>query len=190
MTKTLSCYSILFDSRNLSYAPPNIRNGGIFLNMDTKKIYLTAEGLQDLQKEHDELTKVKRPEILERLSDARNQGDLSENAEYVAAREELSFIDGRIEEVEELLKQATVIKEDEHKSGKNAVVALGSTVTLHVSGKKEEFTVVGEWEADPTEKKISHESPLGKALLGKTIGDKFEVDAPAGKISYTVVSIH
>lgn len=157
--------------------------------MDTKKIYLTEEGLGDLQKEHDELVKVKRPEILERLSDARNQGDLSENAEYVAAREELSFIDGRIEEVEELLKQATVIKED-HKTGAKSVVALGSTVTLHVSGKKEEFTVVGEWEADPTEKKISHESPLGKALLGKGVGDKIEVDAPAGKIAYTVVSIH
>lgn len=158
--------------------------------MDTKKIYLTPEGLQDLQKEHEGLVKVKRPEILERLADARNQGDLSENAEYVAAREELSFIDGRIEEIEELLKQATVIKEETKKAGGKAVVALGSTVTLHVSGKKEEFTVVGEWEADPTEKKISHESPLGKALLGKVVGDKVEVDAPAGKIAYTVVSIH
>lgn len=157
--------------------------------MDTKKIYLTQEGLADLKKEYEDLAKGKRPEILERLTQARNQGDLSENAEYVAAREELSFIDGRIEEIEELLKQATLI-EDHHKtaSGK-AKVELGSTVTLHIGSKKEIFTVVGEWEADPLDKKISHESPLGKALLGKAIGDKFEVDAPAGKISYTVVSI-
>ena len=154
-----------------------------------KKIYLTAEGLAELQKEYEELTKKKRPEILDRLSDARNQGDLSENAEYVAAREELSFIDGRIDEIEELLKQATLIKEEAPKTGSKATVALGSTVTLHVSGKKEVFTVVGEWEADPTEKKISHESPLGKALIGKSIGEQFEVDAPAGKIAYTVVSI-
>lgn len=157
--------------------------------MDTKKIYLTEEGLEELKKEYDELVNKKRPEVLTRLSDARNQGDLSENAEYVAAREELNFIDGRIEELEELLKQATLIKETPHKSGGSIVVALGSKVTLHIDGKKEIFTVVGEWEADPTEKKISHESPLGKALLGKKVGEAFAVEAPAGKISYKIAAI-
>ncbi|MDP2649617.1 MAG: transcription elongation factor GreA [bacterium] len=153
--------------------------------MNNKKIYLTKEGLAELKKEHEELTKVKRPDVLSRVSQARNLGDLSENAEYVAAREELSFIDGRIEELEELLKQANLIS-----SGSTTKkVKLGSTVTLHTKGGKEMFTVVGEWEADPTEKKISHESPLGKALLEKQVGAKVEVEAPAGKIWYTILEI-
>jgi len=154
--------------------------------MDTKKIYLTKEGLADLKKEHEELSKVKRPEVVTRVSDARNQGDLSENAEYVAARDELSFIDGRIDELEELLKQVLIIDED--KISRTAV-ELGSEVKLNSSGKEEVYRVVGEWEADPAEKKISHESPLGKALLGKKIGESIEVEAPAGKIHYTIVSV-
>lgn len=153
--------------------------------MDTKKIYLTKEGLKELKGEYEQLVKVKRPDILERVSQARSMGDLSENAEYVAAREELSFIDGRIEELEELIKQAVLIQET-HSKG---MVKLGSTVTVNTKGKKEVFTVVGEWEADPQEKKISHESPLGKALLGKKVGEKVEVEAPAGKIAYTIISV-
>ena len=153
-----------------------------------KKIYLTSEGLEELKKEFEELSKVKRPEIVNRVSQARDMGDLSENAEYSAAREELSFIDGRIDELEELLKQATVIKEEKRTSG-NQVIALGSKVSLKLDNKKEDYTVVGEWEADPTAKKISHESPLGKALLGRAVGDVAEVEAPAGKILYTIVAI-
>lgn len=152
--------------------------------MDTKKIYLTREGLTDLKKEYEELTKTRRPEVLNRVSQARNMGDLSENAEYTVAREELSFIDGRIDELEELLKQVVLIS-----NGKSSTVKLGSTVTVKIDGSKEIFTVVGEWEADPKEKKISHESPLGKALIGKKVGEKVEVEAPAGKISYTIESI-
>ena len=154
--------------------------------MDNKKIYLTKQGLAELKKEYAELTSIKRPDVLSRVSQARNMGDLSENAEYVASREELSFIDGRIDELEELLKQAIIIREG--KSSGHAV-KLGSTVTLHAKGKKETFTLVGEWEADPKDKKISHESPLGKALIGKKVGEKVEVEAPAGKISYSIVSI-
>jgi len=155
--------------------------------MDSKKIYLTKEGLDDLKKEYENLTKTKRPDILNRVSHARSMGDLSENAEYVAAREELSFIDGRIDELEELVKQAVLIQET-HSKG-NHVVKLGSTVTVNIKGKKENFTVVGEWEADPKDKKISHESPLGKALLGKKVGEKIEVEAPAGNVIYTIVSV-
>ena len=114
--------------------------------MDTKKIYLTKEGLGELKSEYEDLVTVKRPDILERVSQARSMGDLSENAEYVAAREELSFIDGRVDELEDLIKQAVLIQES-HVKG-NHVVKLGSTVTLHLKGKKEVFTVVGEWEAD------------------------------------------
>lgn len=157
--------------------------------MDAKKIYLTKEGLEDLKREHEELTKKRRPEVLETVSQARNQGDLSENAEYQAAREELSFIDGRIDELEELLKQVVLIEEKPGKNGSKKVVGLGAKVTLHVGGKQHVYTVVGEFEADPGEQKISDQSPLGKALMGKVIGDKIEVEAPAGKVTYTVVSI-
>ncbi|MBI4080883.1 MAG: transcription elongation factor GreA [Candidatus Levybacteria bacterium] len=153
-----------------------------------KKVYLTKEGLEELKKEHHDLTKVKRPEILARVSAARDLGDLSENAEYVAAREELSFIDGRIDELDELLKSVILIEEGSKASGRTTV-QLGSKVTLKVDGKKEIFTLVGEWEADPVARKISHESPLGKALLGKTVGEKTEVEAPAGRILYTIVSV-
>ena len=151
-----------------------------------KKVYLTKEGIAELKKEYDELSNVRRLEVLARVSQARNQGDLSENAEYVAAREELSFIDGRIDELEELLKQAVVIRDSKSSGG---AVKLGSKVTLHVNGKRETFMLVGEWEADPKERKISHESPLGKALIGKRVGEKVEVEAPAGKITYSIVSV-
>lgn len=150
-----------------------------------KKVYLTNKGLSDLQQEYDDMVKIKRPEVVERLAAAREMGDLSENAEYTAAREELAFMDGRIEELEMILKSAVVI-EDHHG---DKMISLGSEVTLKVDGKKEIFTLVGEWEADPMQKKISHESPLGKALMGKLVGENVEVEAPAGKMTYTIVSI-
>lgn len=156
--------------------------------MDNKKIYLTKEGLEDLKKEYSNLNDVRRPGVLERVAQSRSMGDLSENAEYVAAREELSFIDGRIDELEELINQAVLIEET-HAKG-NPVVKLGSKVTVNLKGKKEEFMVVGEWEADPNEKKISHESPLGKALIGKKVGEKVEVEAPAGTVVYTITSVN
>ena len=166
--------------------PSDCKTGGFYFRMDDKKIYLTKEGLEELRKEFEELSKVKRPDVLSRVSQARDLGDLSENAEYSAAREELSFIDGRIDELEELLRQATVITNSKSAGG---AIKLGSKVTVNIKGKKEDFTVVGEWEADPKEKKISHESPLGKALLGKKIGEKIEVEAPAGKVLYSIVSV-
>lgn len=151
-----------------------------------KKIFVTKEGLEELKQELEELTKVKRPEVLERVSAARAMGDLAENSEYTAAREDLSLIDGRIEELSDILKNVELIKE----GAKNTKsIQLGSTITVSINGKKEDFVLVGEWEADPHNKKISHESPLGKALLGKVVGEKIDVEAPAGKISYTVVSV-
>lgn len=160
----------------------------MYKHMEAKKIYLTKEGLKELQEEFDQLSKTRRPEIVKRLSEARDQGDLSENAEYHAAKEELSFIDGRIDELEELLKVAVLI-EDTTKSGGTQGVSLGSKVTVKVDGKEVVYSVVGEFEADPAEKKISHESPLGKALIGKNVGEQVEVEAPAGKVLYTIVSI-
>lgn len=158
------------------------------MSLNNKKIYLTPKGIEDLKKEYDELVKTKRGEVVERLSAARDMGDLSENAEYTAAREELAFIDGRIEELEMILKQAVIIDESTNHKGK--IIDLGSKVTVQIKGKKEVFTLVGEWEADPTEKKISHESPLGKALIGQVVGDDIEVEAPVGKMVYTIVEIN
>lgn len=156
--------------------------------MDKKKIFVTREGLEELKRELAELSDVKRPQVLDRVSQARSMGDLSENSEYTAAREELSLMDGRIEELSDIIKSANLIEET-HKTGRNATVELGSTITVSINGKKEDFNLVGEWEADPKSKKISHESPLGKALIGKQIGEKVEVEAPAGKVLYTIVAI-
>mgnify|MGYP001594262911 CR=1 FL=1 len=145
---------------------------------------LTKEGLEELRAEHAELVNTKRPVAVTRLSDARSLGDLSENSEYAAAKQDLAFIDGRIAELEEILRMAKVITNH----GKTHV-DVGCKVTLHVNGKKDVFSVVGEWEADPKEKKISHESPLGKALIGRKVGETVEVQAPAGKVEYTIVGI-
>lgn len=155
--------------------------------MDKKKIYVTSQGLEELKKELDELKNKKRPDVVDRVAKAREMGDLAENSEYTAARDELSLVDGRIEELTDILKGAVIIKGN-HASGKKGI-QLGSKVTVTVKGKKESFTVVGEWEADPHDKKISHESPLGRALLGKIVGERVEVEAPAGRILYTIVSV-
>jgi transcription elongation factor GreA len=145
---------------------------------------LTKDGLSELKAEYEELLNVKRPQVVARLSDARDLGDLSENSEYAAAKQDLSFIDGRIAELEEILHGAKVVTT--HKKGQ---IDVGCKVTLHVNGKKEMFTVVGEWEADPAQKKISNSSPLGKALLGKKRGEHIEVEAPAGKLLYKIMEI-
>lgn len=151
-----------------------------------QKVLLTREGLAELKKEYEELTLVKRPTVVARLAAARDLGDLTENSEYTAARQDLAFIDGRISELEEILHEAKLITKS---SGVKGKVDVGCKVTLHVDGKKEVFTIVGEWEADPAEKKISHASPLGQALLGKKVGEKIEVEAPAGKVIYTILEI-
>lgn len=148
---------------------------------------LTKEGWEKLKKEYEELKSVKLPQAVSRVARAREMGDLTENAEYQAARDELSFLEGRILELEEMLKD---IKTVSVKSGKKNQVDVGCKVKVSAHGKKDIFTVVGEWEANPLEKKISHLSPLGQALLGKKIGDKVEVEAPAGKIVYTIVGIN
>ena len=147
-------------------------------------VFLTPSGLEEIKKELDELLNKKRPVAVTRLAAARDLGDLSENSEYTAAREDLAFTDGRISELEEVLRQAKVVVK-----AVRGKIDLGCKVTLHLNGKKEIFTIVGEWEANPLEKKISHASPLGLALLGKKIGEKVEVEAPVGKLIYTVIEI-
>ncbi|KKP70369.1 transcription elongation factor GreA [candidate division CPR3 bacterium GWF2_35_18] len=148
-------------------------------------VFVTKEGLEKLKKEYEELTNVKRKEVVKKLTAARELGDLSENSAWQTAREEQSFIEGRIEELEEILRNAKVIAVKNH----NGVVILGSKVKLHIDGTEEEFHIVGAPEADPKKQKISHESPLGKALLGKKIGDTVEIDAPLGRIKYRIIAI-
>lgn len=153
------------------------------------QVFLTKDGFKDLQEELNLLQKKKRPKLIKRVARARSFGDLSENAEYSNAREELAFIEGRIEELEELIAKAKVIR-DQGSGGKRGIVGLGCKVTLRVGRKEHIYEVVGEWEADPIKKKISHNSPLGKALLGKKKGDKVEIEAPAGRIIYEIKRIH
>lgn len=154
--------------------------------MEPNKVFLTKEGLENLKKELQNLVEVRRPYTVERLTNARNAGDLAENSDYTEAKQDLAFIDGQIAEMEEVLSRVQTIKED---SGKHDKVDLGCKVKVEVNGEENIFHIVGEWEADPNSKKISHESPLGKVLLGRTKGEKVEVDAPAGKIIYTILEI-
>lgn len=147
-------------------------------------IKVTKQGLVELKAEMAELKDVKRPYLVDRLANARSQGDLSENSDYQSAREELEFLDGRIDELEEVLKNADVVSTN----GKDGI-GVGTKVTVKVNGKETAFDIVGEWEADPMNKKISHDSPLGVALLGKNVGDRAEVEAPAGKIQYEILAI-
>ena len=149
------------------------------------QLQMTKQGLEALKKELDELTNVKRPKVVERLSNARSQGDLAENSDYQNARDELEFLDGRISELTEVVKNAVVVNGNANDNS----VGLGTKVMLKNNGKKHFFHIVGEWEADPMEKKISHTSPLGQALIGKKVGEKVEVEAPAGKILYEILSI-
>ena len=152
---------------------------------DDNTIKLTKQGFDNLQKELEILKEEKRPKMVKRLSEARAEGDLSENSDYTNAREELEFLDGRIAELEEVLKKAEVIKE----AGDSDQVSVGTSVKVGVNGNTHVYSIVGEWEADPQEKKISHTSPLGQALVGKKVGHEVEVEAPAGKITYKVLEI-
>lgn len=154
-------------------------------NLPNSQIQITSQGLKALGEELEILKSEKRPKLVDRLSYARSQGDLSENSDYQNARDELEFLDGRISELEAVMKNAVVMRT----GGKRTQVSFGTTVTLKVNGKKQVFDIVGEWEADPAEQKISHTSPLGKALIGKKVGDKAEVEAPVGKITYHILSI-
>lgn len=150
-----------------------------------KQVEITAKGLESLKKELQELVDVKRPKVVDRLANARAQGDLSENSDYHNAKDELEFLDGRISELEEVLSNAVVVSGNGH----SGAVSLGTKVTLKVAGQEHLFEIVGEWEADPVKKKISHTSPLGQALFGKKVGDKVDVDAPAGKITYEILVV-
>ena len=150
-----------------------------------KKVQLTKIGFEKLQLELKELKNKTKEEVLKRLNQARAMGDLSENSAYSAAKEELNLVEGRIAELEEILKNAEIVEGNNNKN----MVQLGSSVIVEVNGKKEKFEIVGDFEADPLNKKLSHTSPIGQALTGKKVGDWVEVEVPAGKIKYKIVEI-
>jgi transcription elongation factor GreA len=148
-------------------------------------IIVTAEGLQKLKDELDYLKTTRRQEVADRLKEAISYGDLSENSEYQEAKEEQAFLEGKIIELEKTIKTVQVAKGDNRKT----VIHLGSVVTLELDKKQITVTLVGATEAEPFEGKISNESPLGKAISGAKKGDVVEVDAPSGKLSYTVIDL-
>lgn len=149
-----------------------------------KKIYqITIEGLKELEKELLEL-KGRRQEVAAKIAEARDFGDLSENAEYDVAREEQGIVETRIAEIEDIIKNAEIIK-----STKKSKVDLGSRVELKTCDKTVAYTVVGPVEADPLEGKISNQSPIGLALFGKKVGDKAVISTPKGEIEYEIANI-
>lgn len=159
--------------------------------MSDKKILLTSSGLIELQEELRVLREEKRVEIANKLKEAISYGDLSENAEYQEARDDQAQVELRIAELEELLKPGNYELIEEEKSGKKrkAGINVGATVIVQerVSGDKSEYTIVGSQEASILDNKISNESPLGKAIVWKNVGDTISVTSPAGNREYTIV---
>lgn len=150
-------------------------------------VLLTAEGIENLRREWEYLVNVRRPALARILRRAIQQGDLSENADYIAAKEEQAFLEGRIQQIETMLRNAVLIEAN----GPAGVVDLGSRVTVLEEGQEtpEVFRIVGPAEADPLNGKVSHESPLGQALLGCRAGDVVTVDAPAGPITFRILEV-
>ena len=156
--------------------------------MPEKQIILTAEGLKKIEQKLDHLKSVRRREVAERIKQAIEFGDISENSEYEDAKNEQAFIEGEILTLEKMLRNAKLIDEDEISAD---VVTIGSTVKLKdlEFGDMLEYTIVGSAEADPTESRISNESPVGEAILGRKVGSIVEVNVPAGTLKYEIMDI-
>ncbi len=150
------------------------------------ELFLTPEGADKLRKELEELKGPRRTELAARLKHAVSQGDLSENADYISAKEDQAFLEGRIQELDVILKDATVVDP----GARSDNVMVGSTVVIQNEGNAEEtFYIVGEKEADPRNGKISHKSPIGKSLMGKGVGDIAVAETPGGKLEFKILSL-
>jgi transcription elongation factor GreA len=150
--------------------------------------YLTPEGAEKLRAELAELTTTKRAELSRRLREAIQMGDLSENADYIMAKEDQAFLEGRIQELEQVLRNAQIINNEDQ--ARHDAVRVGATVTVQEPGETPEvYTIVGAKEADPRARKISNESPIGRALLGKRAGEMVKADTPGGTLVLKVVKI-
>lgn len=157
--------------------------------MATEKVFpMTLEGKKKLEEELEYLKTVKRKEVVERIKVARSFGDLSENSEYDSAKDEQAFVEGRITTIENMIRNAKIIEEDEMSSD---IVTLGRTVTFIElpDGEEESYTIVGSAEADPFEGKISNDSPIAKSLIGKKIGDEVTVQTPGGDIHVRITKV-
>ena len=154
---------------------------------EQKELFLTQDGLDELKKELEELIQVRRPEIINALKDARSQGDLSENAEYDAARNDQAIVESRIRELEAMIENAIVITKVN-----TDVVSIGTKVTLEYldEEEEEEYSIVGSSEADPFLNKISNESPIAKAIMGLKVGSVVSVDSPNGKYNVKILAIN
>ena len=150
------------------------------------EIFLTPQGADSLKQELDHLISVKRVELAARLRDAIKQGDLSENADYISAKEEQAFLEGKIMEIQQTLKRATIVRQ----ASADGSVGIGNYVTvIEDGGDPEVFILVGSKEANPREGKISHESPIGRALMGKRVGDRAQAETPGGAIVFEILKI-
>ena len=156
------------------------------MTSEKKEVYLTSAGLDEIKSELYTLKKVKRPEIIKAIKEARALGDLSENADYHAAREEQAIIEGRIQELEYMVDNAVIITE-----GASDRVKMGVNVTIKYEDDDdtEEYKIVGSMEADPFDNKISNESPIAKAIMGKKKGDVVTVESPNGKYNIEIIEI-
>lgn len=155
--------------------------------MATKQKY-TIEGFQKLKDEYEYLTKTRREEVKNAIAEARSFGDLSENSEYDEARNEQAKVEARIKELEELIENALLVDETKIDT---SIISIGSSVKVldKKSGKEVEYSIVGSNEVDPINKKISDQSPVGRALMGKVAGDEVAVDVPAGTITLKVIEV-
>ncbi len=153
---------------------------------ENNEIYLTPEGAEKLRNELEDLVGSKRSELAQRLRHAVEMGDLSENADYIKAKEDQAFLEGRIQELEFILREAIIVEKDEQ----NDIAQIGSTVIVSQNGGiPETYLLVGVKEANPREGKISHESPIGKALLGRSKGETAVVQTPSGQIELDILDI-
>ncbi len=153
--------------------------------MNQKELLLTPEGLEKLKGELEKLKKEDRQEVINRIRTAKEFGDLSENAEYEEAKNAQAFIEGRIQELEEMVRRAKVVV---HQAG-NKQVGMGSTVTVKLDGDDEHYEIVGATESDPATGKISVDSPIGRALLGHKPGDLVEITVPAGTMKAKILDV-
>lgn len=149
--------------------------------------YLTPEGLTKLEEELENLKSDEMPKVVERIAIAKELGDLSENAEYQDAKEQQAFIAGRIAEIENIIKNSEVIEQGQ--SGKKDIVTIGSQIVIKCTHGDFEYTITGSNEANPAEGRISNESPLGRAFLGRKVGERFEVNIPKGTMECEIVEI-
>ncbi len=153
---------------------------------ENKEVFLTKEGLNELQEELKDLKENKRPEVINQIKEARAQGDLSENAEYHAAKDKQGQIEARIKELEYLVDNATIIS-----NSKSSTIKIGSTVEIEYvdDNETDTYKIVGSTEADPFENKISNESPIAVAIIGKKVGDTVSIESPNGNYDIKIISI-